>query len=90
MEHFCSCDYDSFWQSEVANVLLRQDLGLVCCLVLETPVQVGLLSHKQDAEGSGITRSREGVMGDWPTGGLPSSYRQQEPRRPENNWLTRA
>ena len=82
MEHFCSCDFESFWQNELANVLLRQDLGLVCCLVLETPVQVGLLSHEQDAEGSGITRIREGVTGDWHTDGLPSSYRQQEPADP--------
>ena len=85
MEHFCSCDYDSFWQDEVANTLLRQDLGLVCCLVLEIPVKIGLLSHEQDAEGSGMTCIREGVMGGWPTDGLPSSYRQQEPRRPKNN-----
>ena len=83
MEHFCASDYDSsFLQNEVTNALLRQDLGLVCCVVLETPIQVGVLSHKQDAEGSGIARIREGAMGDWPTDSLSSSYRQQEPRRP--------
>ena len=73
--------YGAF-QNELANVLLRQDLGLVCCMVLETPVQVGFLSRKQDAEGSGITRIREGATGDWPTDSLSSSYRQQESRRP--------
>ena len=57
-------------------------------MVLETSVEVGLLSRKQDTEGSGIARIREGVMGDWPTDGPPSSYRQQEPRRPQTNWLT--
>ena len=83
MEHFCTSDYDSsFLQNKVTNALLRQDLGLVCCLVLETPVQVGVLGLKQDAEGSGIARIREGATGDWPTDSLSSSYRQQEPRRP--------
>ena len=83
MEHFCASDSVFFLVlNEVANVLLRQDLWLVCCLVLETPVQVGVLSHKQDTEGLGTARIREGVMGDWPSNSAPSSYRQQEPRRP--------
>lgn len=82
MQHFCASDSVVFLVlNEVANALLRQDLWLVCCLVLETSVQVGVFSRKQDTEGSGIERLREGVMGDWPTDGLPSSYRQQEPRR---------
>ena len=51
--------------NEIANALLHQDLWLVCRLVLETPVQVGVLSRKQDTEGSGIARIREGVTGDW-------------------------
>ena len=50
---------------EVANALLHQDLWLVCRLVLETPVQVGIFSRKQDTEGSGIARIREGVTADW-------------------------
>lgn len=83
MEHFCASDSVlSLLLNEVANALLRQDLWVVCCLVLETPVQVGVLSCKPDTEGSGTARSREGVMGDWPPDSPPSSYRQQEPRSP--------
>lgn len=57
MEHFCASDsVVPLVLNELANALLRQDLWLVCCLVLETPVQVGVLSHKQDTEGSGTAR----------------------------------
>ena len=77
MEPFCASDSDSpLLQNEVTNALLHQDLGLVCCLVLETPIQVGVLSLKQDTEGSGIARIREGATGDWPTDSLSSSHRQ--------------
>lgn len=82
MELFCTSVYDSFWQNEVTNALLHQDLGLVCCMVLETPVQVGFLSRKQDAEGSGIARIREGATGDWPTDSLLALIGNRNPANP--------